>query len=105
MLVNHATFRAKLPSILNRGLLKAKSTGKRLAVWLCTAANAPWAALHVAARHGGSIRGVVVLQVEVPRAWLRRHRQGLWYCPRDIPPERIRGVRVFGQLAGRAPAA
>jgi hypothetical protein len=104
MLLNHATFRGKLSSILKRGLLKAKSTGKRMAVWLCTSANAPWAALHVAARHGGSIRSVVVLEVDVPRSWLRRHRGGLFYVPRDIPPERIRGIATFGRLAA-SPAA
>jgi hypothetical protein len=101
MLVNHATFRGNLNSILKRGLLKAKSTGKRLAVWLCTAANAPWAALHVAARHGGSVRNVVVLEVNIPRRWLKRHSTpGVYYVPRDIPPERIRGITTFGRLAG-----
>ena len=34
-----------------------------------------------------------------PRRWLRRSKRGLWYCPRDIPPERIRGVVTFGVLA------
>jgi RNA:NAD 2'-phosphotransferase (TPT1/KptA family) len=103
-ILHHASFRAKLSSILRRGLLTAKSTGKRPAVWLCSAANAPWAALHVAARHGGSIRSVVILEIDVPRAWLRRHGKGLFYVPRDIPPERIRGISTFGRLAA-APAA
>jgi hypothetical protein len=105
MKLNHATFRGNLSSILKRGLLKAKSTGRRLAVWFVTAVNAPWAALDVAARHEGSIRSVVVLEVEIPRYWLRRHGgKGLYYVPRDIPPERIRGTATFGRLAG-APAA
>jgi hypothetical protein len=40
-----------------------------------------------------------------PRRWLRRHGgKGLYYVPRDIPPERIVGVRVFGRLAA-TPAA
>ena len=105
MLVNHATFRGNLASITRRGLLKAKSTGKRLAVWLVTAANAPWAALHVAARHGGSIRSVVVLEVNIPRRWLKRHSTpGVYSVPRDIPAERIRGIATFGRLAGH-PAA
>jgi hypothetical protein len=103
-ILHHATFRSKLSSILRDGLQTARSTGKRLAVWLCTATNAPWAALHVAARHGGSIRSVVVLEVNVPRSWLKRHRAGLFYVPRDIPPERIRGIATFGRLA-ESPAA
>jgi hypothetical protein len=24
----------------------------------------------------------------------------LWYCPRDIPPDRIRRVLAFAELAG-----
>jgi hypothetical protein len=39
---------------------------------------------------------VVVLEVEVPRSWLRRSRKGLWYCKRDILPAR------FGQRIGFA---
>jgi hypothetical protein len=37
--------------------------------------------------------------VDVSRRWLRRSKRGLWYCPRDIPPERIRGVVTFAALA------
>jgi hypothetical protein len=37
--------------------------------------------------------------VSVPRRWLRRSKKGLWYCPRDVPPERIRGVITFGELS------
>jgi hypothetical protein len=104
MLLRHATLARHVNSILRRGLLKAKSTGKRAAVWLCSAAEVYWAMAHVVGRHGGSIKGVVVLSVDVPRSWLRRHRKGLWYVPRDIPPERIRGIATFGRLAD-APAA
>jgi hypothetical protein len=42
---------------------------------------------------------VVILEVDVPRRWLRRSKRGLWYSPRDIPPERIRGVVTFAALA------
>jgi hypothetical protein len=50
-------------------------------------------------RHGGRGEGVVVLELDVPRSWLRRSKRGLWYCPRNIPPERIRGVVTFAALA------
>jgi hypothetical protein len=43
--------------------------------------------------------GPVILEVDVPRRWLRRSKRGLGYCPRDIPPERIRGVVTFAALA------
>jgi len=47
----------------------------------------------------GNPRGVVILEIDVPRRWLRRSKRGLYYCLHDIPPERIRGVVTFGQLA------
>jgi hypothetical protein len=58
--------------------------------------------------HGGRSEQVVILEIDVPRSWLRRSKKGLWYCPRDVPPERIRGVLTFGELSrspvGEAPA-
>ena len=42
----------------------------------------------------------VVLEVDVPRSWLRRSKKGLWYCTRDIPADRIRRVLAFTELAG-----
>jgi hypothetical protein len=104
MLLRHATPARNVNSILRRGLLAAKSEGKRAAVWLCSAANALWAAYHTVGRHGGRIESVVVLEVDVPRSWLRRHRKGLFYVPRDIPPERIRGAATYGRLS-ESPAA
>jgi hypothetical protein len=50
-------------------------------------------------RHGGRIESVVVLEIEVPRSWLRRSKKGHWYSPRDISPERIRGIVTFGELS------
>ena len=58
-----------------------------------------WAACHVVGRHSGWVEDVIVLTVNVPRRWLRRSKRGLWYCPCDIPPERIRGVVTFAALA------
>jgi hypothetical protein len=54
--------------------------------------------LHAVRRHGGPVEQVVVLDVAVPRRWLRRSRRGLWYCPRDIPAGRIRDAVIFAQL-------
>ena len=72
---------------------------KRPALAFSSAAKTLWAAAHVVRRHGGRIEQVVVLEVAVPRRWLRRSKRGLWYCPRDSPPERIRGVVIFAALA------
>jgi RNA:NAD 2'-phosphotransferase (TPT1/KptA family) len=99
MLLRHATLARNLPSIIKAGLLTSKSEGKLPAVWLCSAAKTLWAAAHVVRRHGGRIESVVVLEIDVPRSWLRRSKKGLWYCDRDIPPERIRYVVTFGELS------
>ena len=55
-------------------------------------------------RHGGRAEGVVILDIDVPRRWLRRPKRGPRYCPRDIPPERIRGAVTFAALA-RSPVS
>jgi hypothetical protein len=31
-------------------------------------------------RHGGKVDGFVIIEVKVPRSWLRRHSRGLWVC-------------------------
>jgi hypothetical protein len=97
--VRHATLARNLPGIIKAGLLASKSQGKRPLVWLCGRARTAWAALHVVKRHGGRVESVVILEIDVPQSWLRRSKKGLWYCPRDVPPERIRGVVTFAALA------
>ncbi len=99
MFLRHATLARNLASICRAGLLTSKSQGKLPAVWLCSAVKTPWAAIHVTRRHGGRIENVVVLEIDVPRSWLRRSKRGLYYCRRDIPPERIRGVVTFASLS------
>jgi hypothetical protein len=100
MLLRHATLTRNLPGIRRGGLLTGKSQGKRPVVWLHAAGKTPWATLHTVKRHGGRVDNVVVLELTVPRRWLRRSKRGLWYCPRDVPPSRIRGLLTFPALAG-----
>src|SRR5262245_17461407 len=100
MLLRHATLSKNLPGIIRRGLLTKKSRGARPVVWLCSAARVFWAVLHTIRRHGGRAEAVVVLEVNVPRARLRRsHRRGLYYCPSDVPADAIRRVLSFAELA------
>jgi hypothetical protein len=100
MLLRHATLNRNLPGIRRGGLLTSKSKGKLPVVWLHAAGKTPWATLHTVKRHGGRVENVVVLEVAVPRRWLRRLKRGLRYCPRDVPPARIRRLMTFPALAG-----
>ena len=75
MLLRHATPRKNLPSIRRRGLLKSKSRGRLQVVWLHAPSRSAWAVLHTVKRHGGRVEDVVILEVEVPRGWLRRNRR------------------------------
>ena len=102
MLLRHATPARNLNSILRAGLLTSKSQGRLPAVWLCAAARASWAVLHTIRRHSGRVETTVVLEVDVPRSWLRKSKKGLWYCTRDVPPWRIRRVLAFAELAGQS---
>jgi hypothetical protein len=104
MLLRHATPARNLNSILRLGLLCSCSEGKLRVVWACSPARSDWALLHVVKRHGGRVESTVVLELDVPRSWLRRSRKGLWYCPGDIPPNRIKRVLTFQELAA-SPAA
>jgi hypothetical protein len=102
MLLRHVTLAKNLPGILRAGLLCSKSKGKKPVVWACAPGMTPWACLHVIRRHGGRAQEVAVLEIDVPRPWLKRHggaAKGLWYSVRDIPPERILGIITFGELS------
>jgi hypothetical protein len=104
MLLRHATPARNVNSILKRGLLCGKSKGKLPVVWACTPARSWWAVLHVIKRHGGRVETTVVLEIDVPRSWLRKNRKGLWYSVRDVPADRIRRVLAFSELAGPSAA-
>src|SRR5262249_55236130 len=75
--LRHATPARNLPGILRRGLLCAKSQGRRPVVWLHAPAASGWAVLHTVRRQGGRVEGAPIAEADVPRAWLRRNRRGL----------------------------
>ena len=104
MILRHATPARNLSSILRGGLLCSYSRGKLPVVWACSPARSSWAVLHVIRRHGGRVETTVVLELDVPRAWLRKGCKGLWYSVRDIPADRIRRVLSFAELAGACAA-
>jgi hypothetical protein len=104
VILRHATLIRNLPGIERRGLMCSKSQGKRPVVWLHSAGKSFWATLHTIRRHGGRAEAVVILLVDVPRAWLRRNCKGLWYSVHDVPADRIRRVLSFAELAGASAA-
>lgn len=99
MLLRHATPKRNLGSIRQSGLLTSKSKGKLKAVWLHATAKTAWATIHTVRRHGGRIEDVVILEVSVPRGWLRRSKRGLWYTLKDIPPTRLQRAIGFAEVA------
>ena len=99
MLLRHATLRKYLPGIERHGLLCGKSLGKLKVVWLHAPSKTAWALLHTVRRHGGRIEDVVVLEIDVPRGWLRKSRRGLWYSVNDIPFERMTRLIDFASAA------
>ena len=105
MLLRHAAPRKNLPSIGRLGLLCSKSQGRRPVVWLHAASKSAWAVLHTVRRRAGKVEGVVIIEVSIPRCWLRRSRKGLWYCPRDLPPARFCRLIDFAEMAGASAAA
>lgn len=99
MIVRHATPRRNLRSIRAQGLLPGRSRGKLPVVWVHTPATTLWAMYHTGKRHGGRVEDVLVIELDIPRAWLRRKTRGLWYCDRTIGPERFRRWITFGEVA------
>ena len=98
MRLRHATPSVNLSGIRAHGLLTIMSRGVLPLVWLHSAGASRWAVPHVGRRHGVPFSDVSLLEVDVPRSWLRRTKRGLWTCDRDIPAERI----VFPGLAASA---
>src|SRR5215831_11102746 len=100
--LRHATLARNLESILRDGILTAKSRGALKAVWLHDKGRSEWAALHTVRRHGGRIEDVIVLEVELPKSWLKRHGgnvKGMWRSVRDVPVRFFRRVITFGELS------
>ena len=104
MILRHATPARNLNSILRTGLLCSHSRGKLPVVWACSPARSSWPVLHVIRRHSGRVETTVVLEIDVPRSWLRKSRKGLWYSTGDVPADRVRRVLSFAELAGACAA-
>jgi hypothetical protein len=102
MILRHATTTARYAAIQEQGLLvrKADPQAKIKGCWLHSASNSPWACLHTLRKHGARLEDVVVVEVDVPRSWLKRFRSGLWYTTQDIPASRLTGRTWPGATFG-----
>jgi hypothetical protein len=91
MIMYHATTRTALSSIKTEGLCVRYADSRKAlrSIWFHTRSNSAWALLHTQKRHGASLDDLVVIEVSVPRTWLRRFQGGLWYTNRDVPVERL----------------
>lgn len=104
MTLYHATTAARAAQIREYGLLvacadpKAKIKG----CWLHASSRSAWAVVHTMRKHKVKLDDVVVIEVTVPRGWLRRFQRGLWYTTQDIPATRLGGTRAGAEFGASA---
>jgi len=98
MRLTHTTLMINLKSIRRYGLLTSFARQGRVAVWLHSSKKRDWAEAHVRVRHGAEASEIVQIVVDVPRSWVKRHADGLYYCSRDISPERFRKLTVVRRV-------
>ena len=97
MKLYHATPASNLESIKTNGLLVSKAKKSNQFVWLHTSSRSAWAVLHTCKNHKADWDEVIILEVEVPRSWIKAHKltiqgqglRGFWKCNRNISSDRI----------------
>jgi hypothetical protein len=96
----HATAAKNVPSIRRRGLLVKKSQAAQRSIWLCSPGMIGRAITHAMRRHALPAAKVAVIEVSVPRSWLRAGRgKGVKHTGgRDVPPERVLSVLVVNAV-------
>ena len=88
MILYHVTHRRNVPSILARGLLPSKSSGKLKAVWCVEGPLLAWATAHVSKRHGWPLCCLRVIRIITPRRSLTKTaRPKVWTCPTTLTGE------------------
>jgi hypothetical protein len=93
----HATPARNIRSIVRSGIKASRSKGAAQTVWLVAPGMSGAALSHAMKRHSKGAIDVCILEIDVPRSWLRKgRRKGLWHTGgRDIPPGRIKGGVVL----------
>jgi hypothetical protein len=87
--MRHVTLQRHLMSIQQEGLLPEKSQGAMTCVWLHTPERTPRAVEHTPRRHQEWPEEIILLEVRVPRTWIRRAWRDLWTCNPPVPPARL----------------
>lgn len=95
ILLCHVTPSRNLAGINKLGLLPEFATTAKRAVWLCSQTRVKGAVLAVIARHRVDLSEVSVIEVSIPRRWVKRHSvvDGSWVCSEPIPPHHFRWTR------------
>lgn len=90
MKIYHATHRDNVTGCLRAGMKADLATGRTPAVWGCTRQFIEAAVLHAANKRKVRLRDIVVLELDVPRKWVKRFCvPGMVYVPCDVPRERV----------------
>ena len=76
MKLYHTTPRSNLENIRRVGLDPAHSQGAEKVIWLHTPSRTHWAILHTAKRHHCNIDDIIIIEVNIPRAKIRRRWRG-----------------------------
>lgn len=98
MIKTHTTLLSLLPSIRKYGLLCSYSRQERAAVYLHAGNRRAekWGENHVSLRHNvGPDDAIVHITVNVPRSWIKKHDDKLFYTWHDIPPSMFVRIKVI----------
>lgn len=106
MKLYHVTRRENLASILANGLDPKLAKGVRKSVWGVVKTRAAWAIIHVLAKPwnaGATLADLVVIEMTLPRAGVRRYQTAIWYTlpggtTIPVTPEMVKDAAQFGRV-------
>lgn len=96
----HATPLRNLSKIDRLGLVSRRSKCALKTIYLCTPGMVGAAITHAMRRHKIAAEDVAVIEVDVPRSWLRKgRRKGLWHTNgADIPTSRFLSISALATV-------
>lgn len=87
MKIYHVTHKRNLPSILKMGLDPQRAKNTRKAVWGVVKTRVAWALVHVLSKPwnaNASLSDLVVIEIELPKAKVRRYKPTIWFTTPDV---------------------